>query len=363
LFILVLIGVGSLLSCASGRGITSAEEYYSLGMAYFELGKYEEAEKWLNRARFVDKTKNASEYNLGRIAFETGRYRDAVRHFDRILASDPDNVLALKAAAYTRIKTAEYDQAETLYNRVLALVPESADDGYNYALVLYVLKKPEKAEEVLLRYQYRLDENKEALLLLARSQKAQDKVEAADNYSRWLQNNQDAQVRYEYAQVLEKGEFYARAVEEYRTVIAEVPVDSGTSETADITDTPKLTKGRVRFLLARLLLIADSESEEGISELRTAVTEGFSDTETLETLLNEPKISDSRKNEIRSILDEIAAAAEAAEKEEPVETDPADSPVETPADSPVKTAPTDSPIETPAYPAYPEIPGSAGGGR
>ncbi|MDR2258264.1 MAG: tetratricopeptide repeat protein, partial [Treponema sp.] len=90
-------------SCATWGA--SAEEYYSLGMAYFELGKFEEAEKWLNRARAADKTKTASEYNLGRIAFEAGRYQDAAKLFERILKKDPENVMALKAAAYTRIKT------------------------------------------------------------------------------------------------------------------------------------------------------------------------------------------------------------------------------------------------------------------
>ena len=83
-----------LSSCAS-RAATRAEEYFSIGMAYFEMGKYAEAELWLNRARAVDKTMTASEYNLGRIAFERGRYEEAARHFENILIRDPDNVMAL----------------------------------------------------------------------------------------------------------------------------------------------------------------------------------------------------------------------------------------------------------------------------
>jgi tetratricopeptide (TPR) repeat protein len=324
-FALILAGMYAslLLSCLS-PGVTSAEEYYSLGMAYYEMGKYAEAEKWLNRARLVDKTKIASEYNLGRIAFATGRYAEAARYFDRILKADRDNVLALKAAAYTRIKTGEFALAEALYERVLALVPESADDGYNYALVLYALEKQEKAEEVLLKYQYRLDENGDALLLLARSQKALNRIEAADSYDRWLQNNnEDSRVRYEYAQVLEQGEYYARALEEYRKVIEGLPrdlaVDRSASEASDESESEaeeKLTRSSVRYTLARLLLIADGESEEGIAELRTAVGEGFRDTAALEALLEDPAFSDARKEDIRKVIVEIAEAEEAAERAE-----------------------------------------------
>jgi tetratricopeptide (TPR) repeat protein len=91
------------LSCASQKNTAQttaqAEEYYSIGMAYFELGKFTDAEYWLNRARATDKTMVASEYNLGRIAFETGRYEDAAGYFEKILDLDPYNVMALRAAA------------------------------------------------------------------------------------------------------------------------------------------------------------------------------------------------------------------------------------------------------------------------
>jgi Tfp pilus assembly protein PilF len=202
-------------SCTSFAA--SAEEYYSIGMAYFELGKFEEAERWLNRAKAADKTKVASEYNLGRIAFETGRYREAAVIFDRILDRDPQNTLALRAAAYTRIKTGELTKAEQYYQRVLKLIPESADDGYNYSLVLFAVKKFEEAELALTKNPYALEDNKDALLLYARIQKAQDKVEAIDTYAKFLANNPEPQVRYEYAQLLESAELYAKAVDEYRS--------------------------------------------------------------------------------------------------------------------------------------------------
>jgi tetratricopeptide (TPR) repeat protein len=314
--VLLVIVLMCVSACLTG-GATSAEEYFSLGMAYYDQGKYDEAEKWLNRARMVDKTRVASEYNLGRIAYETGRYEEAVRLFERVLARDRDNGLALKAAAYSRIKVGDLVGAEGLYERALELEPESADQGYNYALVLMALDKPEKAEEVLSKYKILMAENKNTLLLLARAQKAQNKVEAVDTYSEWLQGSSDARVRYEYAQVLEAAEFYARALEEYRTVISALPQGQASTDPA----VPARTD--VRVTAARLLLIADPEKEDGITELETAVTEGLTDTEKLTSLLDEPGISEAYKTEIRKIIEGIetaqAAAAATEESEPPAE--------------------------------------------
>jgi tetratricopeptide (TPR) repeat protein len=284
----------SFFSCASQAA--SAEEYFSIGMAYYELGKFAEAEKWLNRARAINRTMVASEYNLGRIAFETGRYEEAAEHFERILRRDPGNVMALQAAAYARIKNGDMAEAEALYARVLELVPEEADSGYNYALVLYAMKKYAQGEEVLLKYPYALEENQDALLLLARTQKEMNKVEAADNYAKWIGQSTQAvpQVLYEYAQVLEAAGLYARALEQYRAAAAALQ-----------TDTETLKKSGIRFETARLLFTADSGNDEGVTELDAAVAEGFTDTEALEKLLDHDQISEAHKDAIRRALDRI----------------------------------------------------------
>jgi tetratricopeptide (TPR) repeat protein len=281
---------------------TSAEEYFSIGMAYFELGKFEEAEKWLNRARLADKTKSASEYNLGRIAFERGRYEEAADYFESILKKDPDNVLALKAAAYSKIKTGEIAAAEKYYEKLLALTPESADDGYNYALVLYAMERYADAERALAGYDFALMDNSDVQLLYARAQNAQGKIEAADSYAKWLANNSDPKVRYEYARLLESQELYARSLEEYRSVLSALSGES--------TD---LKKPDIHFTIARLLLIADSESDEGITELRGAVTDGYQDTAAIGELLDSDKISDASKESIKTIIAEIEQAKETAE--------------------------------------------------
>jgi tetratricopeptide (TPR) repeat protein len=281
------------LICSCVGMAASAEEYYSIGMAYFETGKFEEAEMWLNRAKAADKTMVASQYNLGRIAFEKKQYNEAAKLFEDILKKDPDNVLALKAAAYTRINTGDFSTAEKHYTRLQKLIPESADNGYNHALVLYAMKRYSDAQEVLENNTLAMLERSEMQLLYARCQKAQNKIEAIDSYSIWLNNNSDVRVRYEYAQLLESHELYARAVEEYRKAISET------------TSSEKALNREIRFSLARTLLIADNASSEGITELQTAVNDGFRDTDALRELLANGKISTANKDSIRNIISGI----------------------------------------------------------
>ncbi|GHU64949.1 hypothetical protein FACS189447_02970 [Spirochaetia bacterium] len=264
-------------------------------MAYYELGKYEDAERWLNRAGAMDKTKIASEYNLGRIAFETGRYEEAAKHFEKIISRDPENVMALKGAAYSRIKNGDLLAAETHYSKVLTLEPESADNGFNYALVLYSLKKYETSESTLQKYSIALEENSDALLLLARVEGALNKVEAADSYAKWIANNAPtAQVLYEYAQVLEKLELYARAIEQYRASLTSLREDTAT-----------LKQSSLRYEIARLMLTADPENDEGITELNSAVEAGFTDTKILEELIKDPRITADHKGSIQKAIDTI----------------------------------------------------------
>ena len=297
---LVLAIAGLVLGGCANRWRLSAEEYFAIGMAYFEIAQnvtanrdhfFREAERWLNRARARDRTMAASTYNLGRLHFEMGRFEEAARQFETILAQDPYNVLALRAAAYTRIRSGELEKASALYERFLALVPESADDGYNHALVLFAMQRYAEAEQVLRRNEFALMENADFLLLYARAKNRQGKPEAIDSYATWLVHNTDGRIRFEYAEVLENWALYARALDEFRAALEEL----GAADPL---------RPEVRFAVARVLLVADPGNVEGLSELRGAVDDGYADFDAIEGLLDDDRISAYDRDEILAIVAE-----------------------------------------------------------
>jgi len=313
LFLLLALFILSVFMSCATRGAAQAEEYFSIGMAYFEMGKFAEAETWLNRARTADKTMLASEYNLGRIAFETGHYKEAAVFFENILKKDPNNTMALKAAAYSRIKNGDFEKAEAHYAKVLGLVPESADDGFNYALVLYGLQKYEDCERVLNKYPFALEEKAPSVLLLARTQREMGRVEAVDTFAKWIIVNAgtlNPQGFLEYARVLEKAGFYAKALEQYNDAIKAITKDTET-----------LKKSTIRFEKARLLLAVDPANEEGLKEFTDAVNEGFSDIEAIEALTLDKRINQYHRDEIQKILDELKIKMENKKKDNEKEED------------------------------------------
>jgi len=303
--------------CASRWGL-SAEEYFAIGMAYFEIGQnrianrdhyFHEAERWLTRASARDRTMAASAYNLGRLHFEAGRFVESAQMFESILARDPYNTLALRAAAYMRIRSGEFERASYLYERFLALVPESADDGFNHALVLFAMRRYAEAEQVLRRNEFALMENADFLLLYARAKSRQgNRPEAIDSYAAWLAHNADGRVRFEYAELLESWGLYARALDEYRAALGELGAAAASPSRAE-----------ARFAVARVLLIADPANPEGISELRGAVSDGYDDFDAIEALLGDGRLSAYGIEGIRAVVADgrRAALPAPAEAEEP----------------------------------------------
>ena len=300
-FLFIIISF-SICGCASQA--ISAEEYFSIGMAYFDLKKYAEAEMWLNRARQTDRTMTASTYNLGRLAFERQRYDEAANYFEDILKLDPLNVHALRAASYTRIKTGELDIADMHYAKLLTLVPESSDDGYNHALVLFAMERYSGAQEVLEKYPFALLDNRDVMLLYARILRKQNKIEAIDCYAVWLNNYTDSKVRYEYAELLEQFEFYARAIEEYRASLS--------AAAANAVD-PR--RNEIQFAIARAVLTADSTDTKGIEELEAAIEGGFRNIDAVQALTGIGHLSQANLLSIQEIINKLKG--ETKKEEEP----------------------------------------------
>jgi hypothetical protein len=123
-----------------------------------------------------------------------------------------------------------------------------------------------------------------------------------DSYAQWLTGNKDPQVKYEYAEELEKVELYARALEQYRELMNEIPPEGN------------LKKQDVRFALARVLLVADAENPEGMTELKTALSEGFANQEAgrkaLQKLAEDSRIAAGLRTEIETLIGGLSSPSE-----------------------------------------------------
>ena len=91
--------------------------------------------------------------------------------------------------------------------------------------------------------------------------------------------------------MLESAGLYALAIEQYGAAIS-----------ALTRDTDELKKSTLRYEKARLLLTADPENTEGIKELSAALADGFSNQAAIEYLLNDERISEANRTEIRSLM-------------------------------------------------------------
>jgi tetratricopeptide (TPR) repeat protein len=281
-------------SCVSD---TRAEDYYALGTAYFDLGNYEEAERWFTKAKFGEKTQMASMYNLGRISFERGSYDEALEYFENILKRDPENLTALRAAAYTCVKKGDAQAALGYYRRAAALIPENADERYNYALLLTALELYEEAEAVLSPADEGTGDDAPVplkgreLLLLARVQKSLGKPEALDTYNVYLTETDDPAVRFEFAEALEEQKLYARAFEEYTRL----------QETSRDNKSEHPEESLVLFRIARVLLASDPSDEKGQSTLEEAIKNGYADQEEIDALLETAVMPEEKKNELKNL--------------------------------------------------------------
>ncbi len=283
-----------LAACATAGPSVPPEDYYSLGTAYFELKRYAEAEKYFSLAARDVKTRPAAEYQLARIQYERGDSEGAARRFERLLEADPENTLALRAAAYSWMKAGSYEDAIRLYGRLDLLLPESPDSRFNYALALAEAGRLVEAVDRVLPYLERKPEDRDAQLFAARTERKLARPEAIDRFKTALDLKDEAPVRFEYAEVLESHGFYARAVENYEKVLS-------TGLQANASPSP----ASVRFALARSLLIA-GEAERGVSELEAAVKDGFADREALSALAADERIT--AREQVRTIVDGALAA-------------------------------------------------------
>ncbi|GAB4342433.1 MAG: hypothetical protein Kow0089_17500 [Desulfobulbaceae bacterium] len=174
----------------------SAEIFYNLGLAWFELGCYPEAIEACRRAAALDpedgdiffnlglackmnaQYDEAEEayltalslsddrtdilYNLGCCYQDAGHVDQACLVYDHLLELVPDHLPALNNLAYLLHLREEYDAARELYARILALDPDRQSAQHMFATLSGETTKappPEYVRELFDRYSDRFEES------------------------------------------------------------------------------------------------------------------------------------------------------------------------------------------------------------
>lgn len=121
----------------------------SLGYAYQEAGRYEEALREYDRALTLDPKNLAALYNRTVVLRELGRDADADAGLTALLAIAPDHVLAAKALGERYVAQGRYAEALRVLEPAIRANPRYADMQY---LAGYACERLGRAEDAAAHY-------------------------------------------------------------------------------------------------------------------------------------------------------------------------------------------------------------------
>jgi predicted Zn-dependent protease len=254
-----------------------AAEWYEIGNAWYDQGKWDRAGTAYSRALALDSKLSAASYNLARALAESGDFVGALIAINGVIAGDPENVRALSTKAYILYKSGDARAALDVYARVLALEPFAPDALYNAALLREAAGEWTAALSGLEDYMKAKPDDEKFLLLYARAlAEAKKGDEAIDAYGRLSKGGKlKAEDWIRLGKLHEAGRDYAKAIEDLAQAVALDPKLSG-----------------AWFDLARLRLAEAEDGKGGMEALTKALEAGFADKERAAALLAEPVLAE-----------------------------------------------------------------------
>jgi tetratricopeptide (TPR) repeat protein len=266
----------------STRDHEMASEFYDLGNAYVELGKYDKAITEFQAALKIDPGFVKADYNLALAYAHARRTDDAVAVLKRLLRADPENTQVLSALGWAYHLAGRDDDALSQYSAVIGLSPADLNALYNSGIILWKLKRPQEAMEKFTVLLSKAPDDTDALfaagsLLLS----LDDAVGSGDMLARYLEKKPaDTEGWYLLAAGAERQKKYARALEAYEKILA---IDAA--------------QGDAWFGETRLLLTVVEDSPRGLDALGKALTAGFKDAKAVKALLDSPGLMEREKVE------------------------------------------------------------------
>jgi tetratricopeptide (TPR) repeat protein len=280
---LLIFGALALSGCVTGRRDHDvASEYFDLGNAYVELGKYDKAITEFQAALKIDPGFVKADYNLALAYAQAKRTDDAVAILKRLLAADPQNTQILSALGWAYHLAGRDEDALSQYTAVIGLSPADLNALYNCGIILWRLKRPHEAMDRLSALLDRAPDDTDALyaagsLLLS----LDDPAASGDMLSRYLQKKPgDTEAWYLLAAGAERQKKYGRALEAYDKIVA---IDAA--------------QGDAWFGESRLLLTVVEDPARGLDALGKALGAGFKDSKAVKALLDAPGLLERDKVE------------------------------------------------------------------
>jgi tetratricopeptide (TPR) repeat protein len=294
-----VLGVFLLLSgCATGARGSVASDYYNIGNAYEELGKYDKAIQYYQDALRADPGMVKADFNLAISLARMKRTDEAAAVLKRLLLNDPPNTQLIATLGWVYHLAGRDGDALEQYDAVLTLSPADQDSLYNSGIILWKVERKEEALERFRKVLVNAPNDTDALYAAGSLLLSMDKpAGSADMLSRYLEKKpDDAQAWYLVAAGAERMRKYSRALEAYEKIIAKDPKQSD-----------------AWFGEARLLLTVIEDPQRGLDSLSKALAGGFKDTIAVKALLDSSELRERGKVEgmlkERNLLPEAPPAA------------------------------------------------------
>jgi tetratricopeptide (TPR) repeat protein len=114
----------------------SAEDYYRLGLAYFQTGDLISAEEAFSDMQRANPSDFKADLYLGHVIVEAGRLDEAQAHYNSAVKKNPASIEALVALADLQIKNKSYTEAAGNLAKAITLGDNRPQIHYNYILAL-----------------------------------------------------------------------------------------------------------------------------------------------------------------------------------------------------------------------------------
>jgi tetratricopeptide (TPR) repeat protein len=113
-----------------------AQARNSLGVAYYQMGRVDDALVQLNEALRLEPEHTVANFNVALIAMMQGRLEEAATHLQRAIAVRPDYAEAHNNLGVVLMRQGSFDPAIAQFQEVLRIHPDGGDAHYNLARAL-----------------------------------------------------------------------------------------------------------------------------------------------------------------------------------------------------------------------------------